>query len=82
VSARALVRESWPLALASRDAVLDPLDAHLGLALTDVLPRDSCARWTAAVLAARAAWTVDFGDRISITAHAVEVDEGVRDVWF
>jgi hypothetical protein len=62
-----LARESWPLSRAPSGAILDRLDAHLGLALTGVLPRDTCARWSAAVLAARAAWTVDFdGDQFAL----------------
>lgn len=64
---RTLARDRWPLDRAGRDAVLDRLDAHLGLALTGALPRDTCARWSAAVLAARAAWTVDFdGDQFAL----------------
>ncbi|MFS8071917.1 MAG: hypothetical protein ACMG6S_36570, partial [Byssovorax sp.] len=64
---RLLARDGWPLALAGSDAVLARLDAHLGLALTSVLPRDVCARWSAAVLAARAAWNVDFdGDQFAL----------------
>lgn len=47
--------------------MLDHLDAHLGFALDGALPRDTCARWSAAVLAARAAWTVDFdGDQFAL----------------
>lgn len=66
MSPRALARESLPLASAG-EALLDRLDAHLGLALPAALPRDVCARWSAAVLAARAAWTVDFdGDQFSL----------------
>ena len=64
---RSLARDGWPLALAGGDAVLARLDAHLGLALTKVLPPDVCARWSAAVLAARAAWNVDFdGDQFAL----------------
>jgi hypothetical protein len=67
VPARALARDGWPLALAGGDAVLARLDAHLGLALTSVLPLDLCARWSAAVLAARSAWSVDFdGDQFAL----------------
>ena len=64
---RTLARDRWPLTRAGRDAVLERLDAHLGLALTSAFPRDTCARWSAAVLAARAAWTVDFdGDQFAL----------------
>ncbi len=64
---RTLARDRWPLDHVGRDAVLERLDAHLGLALADALPRDICARWSAAVLAARAAWTVDFdGDQFAL----------------
>ena len=64
---RTLARSRWPLALAGRDAVLARLDAHLGLALTGALAPGTCARWSAAVLAARAAWTVDFdGDQFAL----------------
>ncbi len=69
MSERTLARDRWPLALdrAGSDDVLDRLDAHLGLALAGVLPRDTCARWSAAVIAARAAWTVDFdGDQFAL----------------
>jgi hypothetical protein len=67
VADRSLARDRWPLARAGRDAILDRLDAHLGLALGGVLARETCARWSAAVLAARAAWTVDFdGDQFAL----------------
>jgi hypothetical protein len=67
VTARSVARDRWPLERAGRDAVLDHLDARLGLALTGALSPDTCARWSAAVLAARAAWTVDFdGDQFAL----------------
>jgi hypothetical protein len=67
MAGRTLARERWPLASAGRDAVLDRLDAHLGLALAGAIARDTCAAWSAAVLAARAAWTVDFdGDQFAL----------------
>lgn len=67
MAGRTLARDRWPLAPAGRGAVLDRLDAHLGLALASVVARDTCAQWSAAVLAARAAWTVDFdGDQFAL----------------
>jgi hypothetical protein len=67
VPRRSLARDRWPLARAGRGAVLDRLDAHLGLALAGALARDVCAAWSTAVLAARAAWTVDFdGDQFAL----------------
>jgi hypothetical protein len=67
VAARVLARDRLPLALAGRDAVLDRLDDHLGLALANAVPIDTCARWSAAVLAARAEWTIDFdGDQFAL----------------
>ena len=67
MAGRILARDSFPLAPAGQGAVLDRLDAHLGLALASVVARDTCARWSAAVLAARAAWTVDFdGDQFAL----------------
>ncbi|MEP7125459.1 MAG: 2OG-Fe(II) oxygenase [Byssovorax sp.] len=65
--ALALARDPWPFASIDRDALLDRLDAHLGLALKHILARDTCAAWSSAVLAARAAWTVDFdGDQFAL----------------
>jgi hypothetical protein len=84
VPRRSLARDRWPLALAGRDAVLDRLDAHLGLALTGALPQDTCARWSAAVLAARAAWTVDFdGDQFALgRAFYTHLETDRADAYF
>ena len=81
---RTLARDRWPLARAERDAVLDRLDAHLGLALTSALPRDTCASWAAAVLAARAAWTVDFdGDQFALgRAFYTHLETDRADAYF
>ncbi len=65
MAARVLARDRLPLA--GRDAVLDRLDDHLGLALTNALSIDTCACWSAAVLAARDEWTIDFdGDQFAL----------------
>lgn len=81
---RRLARERWPLARAGRDAVLDRLDAHLGLALTGALAQDTCARWSTAVLAARAAWTIDFdGDQFALgRAFYTHLETDRADAYF
>ena len=81
---RTLARDRWPLARAGRDAVLERLDAHLGLALAGALPQDTCARWSTAVLAARAAWTVDFdGDQFALgRAFYTHLETDRADAYF
>ncbi len=81
---RTLARDRWPLARAGRHAVLDHLDAHLGLALTGTLAQDTCARWSTAVLAARAAWTVDFdGDQFALgRAFYTHLETDRADAYF
>ena len=67
-----------------RAAVLACLDEHLGLALPGVLSLEVCARWSAAVLAARADWTVDFdGDQFALgRAFYTHLETDRADAYF